>query len=194
MPADYCPVVRAFIHKAREHWQSQRVSGMFDEIYDRLDELEERAKLRKSDEDTQRLRAFFCLHRLFVLLSTRTGGPTLELPTTREGIQELIAHCSTIQDDKLVELTVHQLTPAEQQRMTAPMYEDATRSLIGISETIIEAAEYLRPRLRNKQSMAGMGRFFATGLIRVRAPTDRFIEHGMTMLNVTPDNPGGLTS
>lgn len=191
--ADHCPVVQAYLRQARIHWKEDPTyaSGLLDDVFDRFNELEEYATSQSLDAATQRVRAFFCLHRLFVLLSTRTGGPVRELPLTREGIQELIKFCSEVRDSEEVKLYVKQLGARTGDRGLSDMEESVSQSLIGITDTIMRAAEYLRPKLRNGASLGAMGKYLAEGLVRVRAPSDRFVLYGRNLIYVTADNKGG---
>lgn len=196
MPTEgYCPVVRSYLLGAKAYWEREGISGLHDEIFDQLEDLKNYALTQPHDLASQRVRAFFCLHRLFVLLSTRTGGPTRELPFTREGIQELIQFCSKIRDAEELELYVKQLDPNHHSRGDEDKWEQLAReSLFGITDVIVSSAEYLRPRLHNGKSLAGMGARFARGLGKVRAPSDRFIEHGRALISVSILNRGGLVT
>lgn len=194
MPTEeYCPVVRSYLLGAKAHWEREGISGLHDEIFDRLKELKAYALTQPSDLASQRVRAFFCLHRLFVLLSTRLGGPVYELPRTREGLQELIQFCSKIRDAEELTLYVKQLDPRHRSDDEDAWENLSRESLFGLTDVIVSSAVYLRPRLHNDKSLAGMGARFARGLAELRAPSDRFIEHGRALISVSILNRGGLT-
>lgn len=185
-----CPVVAAYIRETHTHWNRVGVTGLYDEVFDQLEELRSFAEMRLKDPSSQRVRAFHCLLRLFVLLSTRIGGPLQELPLTREGINKLIVFCSEARDREEVLIYTRELTPGS--NLFDGMLRDSSMSLIGLTDTIVKAAEYLRPRLRNGATLSGMGRYLAVGLAGVKAPSDRFITHGRELINVSNVNKGEL--
>lgn len=186
-----CPVVGSYIYHTRGFYGSQFTFdfGIYTDVVTRLEELEENPLALVRDPATQKLRAFYCLHGLFVLLRTRLGGPSYRLPLTREGIQSLIQFCSEARDSAEVRLYAAQLGA---KTATDELTKINTEVLIGLTNTIVEAAEYLRPRLASKGPLSKMGRLYVQGLISVRAPSDAFIKHLRELINVSNMNRGGL--
>jgi hypothetical protein len=185
-----CPVAGSYLGCAIAHWMFHpNASALYWDIVEALKELKEDPLTGLRDHATQRLRAFFCLHGLFVLLRTRLGGPYHKLPLTREGIQHLIEFCSQARDTAEVELYATQLSS---QPIVADLMKMNTETLIALTDTIVEAGEYLRPRLANKKSMAGMGKLYVKGLLAVHAPADSFVTHGRQLIHVSVENRGDL--
>lgn len=179
-----CPVVASYVRCSKEYLREsfpKDLGPLFGPALDAFDELEESPLALVKDYTTQKLRAFCCLHGLFVVLRTRLGGPVHKLPLTREGIQFLIKFCSETRDRVEVKLYVDQLSGGSP---TTPLVQLETERLIALTDTIVEAGEYLRPRLATEGPLSGMGRLYAQGLANVLAPSDSFIRHGRDLLNV----------
>lgn len=195
MPTEeYCPVVRSYLVGVRTHLERIKIPGLHDEIFDQLEELKEYALTQPYDLASQRVRAFFCLRHLFVLLSTRIGGSIEELPSTREGIQNLIQFCSKIRDEEELKLYVRQLDPNRDPGIPDIWEQISKESLFGITDVIVSSAEYLRPRLHNGKSLAGMGSRFAQGLAEIRTTSDNFVKYGQVLISVSIHNKGGLVT
>jgi len=188
-----CPVVGAYIHAASDYWShyssDSRAHELYAEVLEAFDDLKEDPLARISDPATQKLRAFYCLHGLFILLRARLGEPILVLPLTREGIQSLIKFCSKTRDATEVALYVEQLKGSK----IADLLKVTSDSLIGLSNAIVEAGEYLRPRLRTDGPLSGMGRFYVRGLIAVHEPSESFLRHARELINVSKANRGVLS-
>jgi hypothetical protein len=182
-----CPVVDSYIRHARAYWSG--VEGSIRDVYqiqlETFDELRDNPGALIRDPATQKLRAFFCLHGLAVLLNTRLLGnkPQQKFPLTREGIQSLIQFCNSARDASEVKLYASQLSSTQQGTVKLLSIEKDT--VVALTNIIIEAAEYFRPRLATEGPLAGMGRFYARGLMSVRAPSDRFIQYGRELINVS---------
>ena len=191
MPDKICPVVDAYLRHAREHWLSDpNASALYWSAIEGLEELRESPLAQIQDPATQKLRGFFCLHGLFVLLRTRLGGPTHQLPLTREGINSLIDFCSKARDSEEVKIYVNELMPKG--TGIADLEKWQSQLLIQLTDTIVRAGEYFRPRLRSDGPVGSMGRYYAYGLICVRAPADRFVTHARELLNVSNMNRGDI--
>lgn len=187
---DPCPVVEEFIRCTRLRFHNDPLRSLFVDVGYRLDELLYLSKSQPKDKSTQGVRAFYCLYSLFLLLSLKGGKHYLDakvsMPFNREGINKLIEFCSQARNSEEVKLYMLELTQNPGQ--LNDMERESSQSLIGLSDIIISAAEYMRPRLRNGQTMAGMGRYLAEGLACLKVPSAKYIEHGTNLVNTTSDN------
>ena len=189
-----CPVVGSYIRSAKAYWRT--VEAPIREIYqvqlEGFDELKDNPNALIKDPTTQKLRAFYCLHGLFMLLRGRMKGLDQKLPLTREGIQSLIKFSKQARDSSEVQLYARQIGGAPSSIIK--MQAISTDTVIKLTDTIIEAAEYFRPRLVTEGPLASMGKYYAQGLEAIRASSDVFLQHGRELINVSKLNRGDLGS
>lgn len=187
-----CPVVESYVRHTMRYWQAVRspILEIYGHSLEGIEELKDSPNALVCDLTTQKLRAFYCLHGLFALMRGKIGGPAQKLPLTREGIQSLIAFCRETRDATEVKLYVAQLTSAQGWTKLLSLEAD---TIIGLTDTIVDAAEYFRPRLSTEGPLSGMGRFYAQGLMAVKASPENFLQHGRELLNVSMMSGGDLT-
>ncbi len=185
-----CPVVNAYLRYTKAYWHGVHdlVREAYDMQFEQLHELRDNPNALIRDPMTRRLRAFYCLHSLFLLVRP-VDTLTKELPLTREGIQSLTKFCIEARDAAEVRLYANQISGATG---TVQLRSLDVQRVVLLTDIIVDAAEYLRPRLATAGPLAGMGRFFAKGLKAAGASSDRFIQSGRELLNVTASNRGDL--
>lgn len=182
-----CPVVASYVAQIRRHSHSVVLESLYQESDDGLDDVLEHSKLQPQDDVSERLRAFYCLRKLFLFLN-RGNGKVYEALLTREGINKVVEECAEARDDAKVAAIVAQLDP----NRTAPLDWSDRRSAttMELCGTVVLAARYLRPRLHNGKSMCGMGRYLALGLQGIKLPSDRQVELGRQLSNISITNTG----
>jgi hypothetical protein len=183
-----CPVVASFVRHAQHRLNSDAICALYGDVSDDLDKVFEYSKTQPKDEVTQRLRAFFCLNELFACLSVSLGGHRRSISLDREGISGLIEFCSEVRRAEEVKLYVMDLS--RRKRGFDPLIKVEGGNRADLAHIIVNAAEYMRPRLRNKRSMAGMGMYFAKGLAREKVSLETFVTQATRLASVTSEDRG----
>src|SRR5262245_60749177 len=182
MPEEICPVVDAYLRHSRAYWEGcdPSIREVFAIDLAQLDDLRESPNAKIMDESTQKLRAFYCLHGLVVIMQVRLGLKDQRLPLTRAGIQSLIKFCREARDEAEVNLYVGQLVGKQG---VSGLKDLESERLINVTNIVIEASTYFRPRLATSGPLLGMGKFLSKGLATIRAPMEKFIHEGRQLLN-----------
>lgn len=191
-----CPIVGSYIRAVREHWgdseqwgphriHAQLAGSAYQDFLDRLTELEEYALTLPWNMEVQRLRAFHCLHNLFLALRSRLAVPESRLPLTREGIQSLIEFCYKTRDD--LEVNTYYIDLAKHDRVgTQALNRANVERVIKLTHTVIEVGEFLRPRLRNGESLGPIGKLYLQGFLAIYAPPEKLVKLCHDLIQVTP--------
>ncbi len=189
MPGDTCPIVQSYIDEAKEYFRSldPAGSGLYSVPSDKLDELTDLSLAQKSDESTQLLRGFYCLHGLYTILKGRPGYkdyPEHKLPLTREGVRKLHQECMDFKRETEVGLYVSQLIGKEDDATAQKRWELTKKTNVDLADVIITACEHLRPRIRRAGSLSRMGKLYVQGMKTISVPSDSVIAHGRALVNV----------
>lgn len=181
---DLCPIVYSYVTCTKSLLSKALSSstGPYPDFLASLDALAEEPLAQVSDRTTQRLRGFHCLESLIYLLDI----PIRRLERTREGIQYVIDSCTQMRNSLEIKICVHQLSrmPGTQ------IFVRKAEATIKLIDSTLEAARILRPRLRNDESLAAMGRLYVQGVSSSRRYSIDFVRRGRSLINVVSDNKG----
>ena len=107
----------------------------------------------------------------------------LQLPLTREGINTLIEICrearDTAETSSYYQALVNKLDKGQLEVLRSAR-------IIKLADVIVTAGEFVRPKLRNGESLGGIGKIYYQGLSSIGMPSHSYIAHCRELIQVTP--------
>lgn len=206
-----CPLTLTYLSGLTK-WLEEKAPILFAETIDNVNNLKERSEVVPGTKEYQRLRAFYCVELLYsplirealnkdrllmayagshVALAPVVAKLTEEVPRSWEGLGTLIQRVDDLDGEITIQLT--ELAFAKKARFgerEEVMIEERLKKTLKVFECCSGAAKLLRRSLGNDDSpIRPIGRALAVALEILQVPYSERINYGITLLNISPDNP-----
>ncbi len=208
-----CPLTLAYlmeIGRLLEGYDKMRI--LYGTVIDHIERLKERAGVVPGTGEFIRLRAFYCIELMYSelirkalandkVLSSYEGSNValtpvvakLTEPTPRswEGLGQLINRVDDIDGEITIRLT--ELSFAKKSMVGEAievMLEQRFNKTLKVFESCAAAAKLLRRALRNYElDLRPIGKALAKSVDILQVPHQERVNYGLTLLNISPDNP-----
>jgi hypothetical protein len=183
-----CPVVSGYLRCLES--KMGRDSFVYEGLVDELKLMTaDNPRAMPLNRSTEMFRAFYCLNamqrHMLTHLSKGVGCPDFEY--TWVGVTRYIEYLRTLDRHYTTSRVINDFdsrradaTKKSTLQLRSRRLRDSERRV----ELVIEAAEFLRPKLGNQDSVGKSGNYLAIGLLEVSAPGEHFRNCLSEMLNI----------
>ena len=195
MPKERCPIADSFVRTAVRNFKEGVMP--WDMVSDTVESLNLTVQdIEEGTRQTQMLRSFYCLWKLYEFLipqgyrqltSLNAVGtalmtvPTVEPRMTREGVIDLIDHLTSLERKSSVmkvetSFDMRHFKEGTGGSPSSQLDNAAAAGVAQCSEFVLNVAKFLRPKLKNEDSLSPMGRDLADGMWIKNTPSGKYVE------------------
>jgi hypothetical protein len=191
--AEECPILGRLIY---EYKQSRGTGPLFHDVHVTLDGIREGDQGGNSRK-VQLMRSFYCIDVLrwgtFGSTWHPNGDPIFgchlnaPVPRTREGLNLLIVDAHEIEKaSAVVGMETSFAISSGRSSADSSLIKRRVEGAASGAHLIIEACEFLRPRMKNRGSLERMGYFLSTAL--KQQSSELVVEHAKNLSNITEEH------